>query len=174
MSIQGRKGQAVVSALFVLLILFIDQCLKFLVRTNFLVGDSIPIISNILHITFVRNTGAAFGLFKNATVIFAMISVIAAVFILLLLIQIVKRGEFFKKPMFNYSLVLILSGAIGNLIDRVRFGYVIDFIDFRVWPVFNIADSSITIGTVFLILSFMRQKPLHPSLNLHPDLQNHP
>ncbi|MBU1932930.1 MAG: signal peptidase II [Candidatus Omnitrophica bacterium] len=159
MSIQGRKSQAVASALFILLILSIDQGLKYLVRQNLSVGESIPIISNALHITFVSNTGAAFGLFKNATHVFAVISIVAVVFIATLLIKTIQRAEFFRKPMLNFSLILILSGAIGNLLDRLLFSYVIDFIDVRVWPVFNVADSSITIGTVLLILSFIRQKP---------------
>ncbi|MBU4149810.1 MAG: signal peptidase II [Candidatus Omnitrophica bacterium] len=159
MPIQGRKSQAVASALFVLLILFIDQYLKYMVRQNLLAGESVPIISNILHITFVTNTGAAFGLFKNATPVFVVISVVAVAFVAMLLIKIIQQGGFFKRPMFNFSLILILSGAIGNLIDRLFFGYVIDFIDVRIWPVFNIADSSITVGTLLLILSFMRHKP---------------
>ncbi|MBU1887876.1 MAG: signal peptidase II, partial [Candidatus Omnitrophica bacterium] len=124
MPIRGRKSQAVASALFVLLILFIDQYLKYLVRQNMLAGESVPVISNILHITFVTNTGAAFGLFKNATPVFAVISVVAVVFISMLLIKIIQQGGFFKRPMFNFSLILILSGAMGNLIDRVFFGYV--------------------------------------------------
>jgi len=159
MPIRGRKSQAVASALFVLLILFIDQYLKYMVRQNLLAGESVPIISNILHITFVTNTGAAFGLFKNATPVFVVISVVAVAFVAMLLIKIIQQGGFFKRPMFNFSLILILSGAIGNLIDRLFFGYVIDFIDVRIWPVFNIADSSITVGTLLLILSFMRHKP---------------
>jgi signal peptidase II len=59
-----------------------------------------------------------------------------------------------SKPFFNFGLILIVSGALGNLIDRLRFGYVIDFIDVRIWPVFNIADSAITIGTLLLFISF--------------------
>lgn len=158
MPVQGRKSQAVIPALSVIVILFIDQCLKYLVRQNLAVGQSIPIIKDILHVTFVSNTGAAFGLFKKATVLFAVISVVAAGFILTLLVNIIRRGDFFKRPMFNFGLILIFSGAFGNLIDRVLFFYVIDFIDFRIWPVFNIADSSITIGTFLLMLSFLPHK----------------
>lgn len=160
MPVQGRKSQAVILSLSVLLILFVDQYLKYLVRQNFSIGHSMPIINNVLHITFVSNTGAAFGLFKKATPIFSIISIVAVVFISMLLIEAIQKREFFKRPMLNASLVLILAGAFGNLIDRVLIGYVVDFIDVRIWPVFNIADSAITIGTILLMLSFMRQKPL--------------
>jgi signal peptidase II len=85
--------------------------------------------------------------------------VVAVCFISTLLVNTIRRGDFFKKPMLNLGLMLILSGAIGNLIDRVLFLYVIDFIDFRIWPVFNIADSSITIGAFLLVMSFLSNKP---------------
>jgi len=104
----------------------------------------------------VKNTGAAFGLFKNSTFFFILVSVAAVVVIGGILVRSVRLGEFLKRKLFNFSLVLIISGAMGNLIDRARFMYVIDFIDFRIWPVFNVADSSITIGTALLIFYFAR------------------
>jgi signal peptidase II len=159
MPVQGRKSQVAVLSLSVIAIIFLDQCLKYLVRQNLAVGQSIPVIKNILHITFVSNTGAAFGLFKKAALFFALISVVAVCFVLILLAKTIRRGELFKNLMLNFGLILVLSGAIGNLIDRALFLHVIDFIDFRIWPVFNIADSSITIGACLLIMSFLRNKP---------------
>jgi len=135
------------------LILGIDQWSKALIQLNLLVGDSIPIIRNVLHITFVTNTGAAFGFFKDSTWVFIAISLVAILAISILIFRAIKRQEFLSNPLFNFGLILIISGAIGNLVDRLRFTYVIDFIDFRIWPVFNVADSSITIGTLLLILS---------------------
>jgi len=140
-------------------ILFLDQYSKFLVSSKLATGESIPVIKSIFHITFVKNTGAAFGLFKNGTVIFILISVAAVVVIAGFILRSIRRGDFSLRPLFNSGLVLIVSGAMGNLIDRLRVGYVIDFIDVRIWPVFNIADTSITIGTIFLVISFILTGP---------------
>ncbi|MBU4342780.1 MAG: signal peptidase II [Candidatus Omnitrophica bacterium] len=158
MPIQRRKKQALISFVSIFAILVLDQSLKSLVRLKLAVGESIPLINNIFHITYVSNTGAAFGLFKNSAVIFIIISVVAIVFIAGLILRSIKRAEFMADPIFDSGLILIISGAIGNLIDRLKFGYVIDFIDVRIWPVFNIADTSITIGTLLLILSYVCQK----------------
>ena len=158
MPIQRRKQQALISFVSIFAILVVDQSLKSLVRLKLAVGESIPLINNIFHITYVTNTGAAFGFFKNSAIIFIIISVVAIVFIAGLILKSIKRAEFMADPIFDSGLILIISGAIANLIDRLRFGYVIDFIDVRIWPVFNIADTSITIGTLLLILSYMGQK----------------
>ena len=136
------------------MILFLDQFSKALVISNLKTGESIPLIKNILHVTFVKNTGAAFGLFKNGTIVFILISLAAVIFISTLIVKSIKKGNFFSRPLFNTGLIFIVSGAIGNLADRLRLGYVIDFIDVRIWPVFNIADTFITIGTLLIIISF--------------------
>ncbi len=155
MPVKRRKRQAVAAAFSILLILFLDQYSKTLVCSKLTIGESIPIIRDILHLTYVKNTGAAFGLFKDNNIIFILISLVAVLFILSLIVKSISKGEISSKLLFNSGLILILSGAIGNLIDRVKFGYVIDFIDVRIWPVFNIADSSITIGTALLLVSFL-------------------
>lgn len=149
-----KRINNIVSILSLFLILLIDRVSKSVISSRLSVGESIPIIKNILHITFVKNTGAAFGLFKNSTYFFIAVSVIAVIMIGAVLIKAAKKGIFSEKFLFHYSLILIMAGALGNLIDRISLRYVIDFIDFRIWPVFNIADSSITIGTALLILSF--------------------
>ncbi|MFC1620794.1 signal peptidase II [Candidatus Omnitrophota bacterium] len=153
MPVKRRERQTVISAFFILVILVIDQISKTLVVANLTIGQSIPIINNILHVTFVKNTGAAFGLFKNSTPVFIAISIIAVTFIAWLILGSIKKANFFSNKAFDIGLILILSGALGNLIDRLKGGYVIDFIDFRIWPVFNIADTSITLGTALLIIS---------------------
>ncbi len=155
MPIQRRKKQALIYILSIIALLAIDQYSKFIVASKLSVGQSIPIIENILHITFITNTGAAFGLFKNSTLLFITISVMVVGFISILLLKSLKKEDFLSKGVFNSSLILIISGALGNLIDRLKFTYVIDFIDVRIWPVFNIADISITIGTFLLILTFL-------------------
>ncbi len=153
MPVKRRERQIAISAVFIFAILVIDQISKTLIVANLAIGQSIPIIRNVLHITFVKNTGAAFGLFKNSTPIFIAISIIAVVFITGLILSSIKKANFFSNKTFDIGLILILSGALGNLIDRLKCGYVIDFIDVRIWPVFNIADTSITIGTALLLIT---------------------
>ena len=112
---------------------------------NYSLGDSVPIIKNILHFTYVHNYGAGFSLFQNQTLLFIVFAVLVIAAIL----------YYYNKITKNYVLIgaaLILSGAVGNLVDRLIFGYVIDFIDFRIWPMFNIADSAITIGAVLVMI----------------------
>ena len=128
------------------LIVFLDQLTKFFIKNNFQLNQSTPIIKNILHITYITNTGSAFGLFKglNWFFIFFSIIVISAIFYF-----INKIGN--NEKMMQLSVGLVLGGTIGNLIDRIAYGAVIDFIDFRIWPVFNVADSAVTISVVLLI-----------------------
>ncbi|MCX5688048.1 MAG: signal peptidase II [Candidatus Omnitrophica bacterium] len=158
-----KRISSIVSILSIFLILSIDQVTKVVISSKLYLGQSIPIIKNVLHITFVKNTGAAFGIFKNNVYFFIAISIIAAVIIGFILIKTIRNGEFLDSFIRNFGLILIMSGALGNLIDRVRLMYVIDFIDFRIWPVFNIADSSITVGTALLILSFTKKYQNQPT-----------
>ncbi|KPK98109.1 MAG: hypothetical protein AMJ95_05775 [Omnitrophica WOR_2 bacterium SM23_72] len=131
-------------------ILSLDQLTKFLISKNLSIHESVPVIPRVFHLTLVENRGAAFGILKNQTLLFICTAILAVVLILSSL------RENRQRRLYSFSLSLILSGALGNLIDRLRFGYVVDFLDFRVWPVFNIADSAITIGAVVLGWSILR------------------
>lgn len=122
----------------------------FLIAGIVVIVDQITKAIATTHLTLVRNTGAAFGLFRDQTIIFILISAAAIIFIGFYLIK--------KKTSYYLPLALILGGAVGNLIDRLRFGYVVDFIDLRFWPVFNVADSCITIGAVILFFVIIRGK----------------
>ena len=133
-----------VIALFVVIL---DQFTKFLVKSNFQLGQSIPLIKNIFHMTYVTNTGSAFGLFRNLNFFFVIFSIIVILAIFYYLRQIKEKDK-----LVIFSISLLLGGTIGNLIDRLAYGYVIDFLDFRVWPVFNVADSAVTISIVLLII----------------------
>ena len=125
-------------------IIFFDQLTKFL-AVNFLqLNIPISLIKNFLYLTLVHNRGAAFGILRNQLFLFITISLCVILFIFIHLRN--KKNSF----LLRISLSLILSGSIGNLIDRLRFGYVIDFLDFRFWPVFNLADSALTIGALLL------------------------
>ena len=121
-----------------LLIVILDQFTKFLVKQNFQLNQSIPIIKNILHLTYITNTGSAFGLFKGLNWFFVFFSVIVIIAIFYYLERIVKNEK-----LLQFAVGLLLGGTIGNLIDRVAYGAVIDFIDFRIWPVFNIDRKSV-------------------------------
>ncbi len=127
--------------------------------------DQITKAIAITRLTLVRNTGAAFGLFRDQTVIFILISVIAIISIGFYLIKKRKTKPLvLSENFFLTGLSLILGGAIGNLIDRLRFGYVVDFIDLRFWPVFNVADSCITIGAAILFFAIIRSKDVSRTL----------
>ena len=139
--------------LTVILVLLLDQLSKALILRTLVQGKSLEVIENIFYLTLVHNTGAAFGIFRHQTAFFIIVSILA---ILVITVYIKRRQDtlIFR----DIALALILGGAIGNLVDRLRFGYVVDFFDFRVWPVFNVADSCITVGTFLLIVSLLKRK----------------
>ena len=130
-----------------LFIVFLDQLTKFLVKQNFKLNESMPIIKNIFHLTYVTNSGSAFGLFKGMNVFFMIFAIIVIIAIYKYLNKI-KNNE----KILQIAVGLLLGGTIGNLIDRISYGAVIDFIDFRIWPVFNVADSAVTISITLLIV----------------------
>jgi signal peptidase II len=132
-------------------IVFIDRITKMFFSNNLALHESWPVIRHFLHMTLVHNTGIAFGLFKNAGVVFIIIPAVAIV-LLGYNIYYYKNNEEKLSRLYIVAFSLILGGAIGNLVDRILFGYVIDFIDLQVWPVFNIADSAITIGAVIIAI----------------------
>lgn len=113
-------------------------------------GESIAIIRNVFHVTLVHNTGIAFGFFKDHGLFFIFFSIIIIIFLSIYLYRNIYHNHLPFSDMIAFS--FIIAGAIGNLLDRIMFGYVIDFFDFRIWPVFNIADSAITIGTFILVI----------------------
>lgn len=129
------------------LLLFIaDQLTKALVRFNFVPGESRPIIDGVIHLTYVRNTGAAFGLFQGQTWLLVALTVVLGFF------AFMYRHEFARAtPGVRVAYTLGISGALGNFVDRIWLGWVTDFIDLRVWPVFNVADSAIVVGVGLLI-----------------------
>jgi signal peptidase II len=134
-----------------ILIVISDQITKFLITKYMVLHQSIPLIKNILHLTYIQNTGAGFGILKGSNTILIFTSLIIIGAILFNFKKIIK-----EKPV-HIPIALILGGAIGNLIDRILIGHVIDFMDFRIWPAFNVADSAITIGAVWLIVYFWKK-----------------
>lgn len=141
-----KNKKALFIFLITLFIVLLDKLLKYIISEYMLPSKSIPIIQNILHITYIQNTGAGFGILKGQNIFLIFVSLVIIGIILFYFDRVVK-----EKPI-HIPIALVLGGAIGNLVDRIFLGYVIDFIDFRIWPAFNIADSCITIGALWLIV----------------------
>jgi signal peptidase II len=143
--------------IIVSVILVLDRVTKFLVSKELNLNSSVPLIKGVFYISLIHNRGAAFGFLKNQLPLFIATSLIA----IILIWRALKSNKYSKA--YTIALSLILAGALGNLVDRVLYGYVIDFLDFRVWPVFNVADSAITMGAVILGWSIIFSKDQKPS-----------
>lgn len=134
-----------------LLIIAADQIIKYSLILHLKFGETIA--GSLFDITLVKNTGTAFGLFTNQNVLFVILGII---FVILLSIFFFKFKK--KEFLFKFCFIFILSGALSNLFDRLRLGYVVDYIDLRFWPVFNIADSAITVGAATLVILILIKK----------------
>ena len=139
-------------------VVLIDQFSKFLALLYLSPQTSIPLIPQVLDLTLIRNPGVAFGLFSGyAPVLFTVITV-SLVFLFLIANRSHGTAAHGTSTADRWALSLILGGAIGNWIDRLRFAAVIDFIDFRIWPVFNLADTAITIGVCLYFIRVLLSK----------------
>lgn len=116
---------------------------------KFSLGETLPLVPNIFHLTYVRNPGAAFGFFAHKTTFFIGISLLV-IFLIILGSSLLETRYF----LLRLALALQLGGALGNFSDRLRTGYVVDFLDFRIWPVFNLADVALVLGIVLLFGGF--------------------
>lgn len=136
-----------------IIILVLDQLVKHLVSGSMRLGESIPVIKDVFHITYVLNPGAAFGMLEHQRWIFILVA--AAV--------LLAAGIFYSRLKQESTLLqagagMLLGGAVGNLVDRIQTGLVVDFLDFRVWPVFNIADVAICVGAGILIVDMWQRR----------------
>lgn len=133
-------------------IIALDQWTKHLVMTYMERGQSIPIIPDVFHLTSHRNMGAAFGIMQNKQTFFIVITIAVVVGIIISMIRIGRT-----QPLVSLALSMVLGGAIGNFIDRVSMGQVVDFLDFTLinFPIFNVADMAITIGVAILLLDVL-------------------
>lgn len=148
-SMSGRV-QAAVSFLGILLI---DQLVKYYVEQTMLPGESIPVAAPFFHITFVLNPGAAFGIFRDQQWLFLATAIVFSAAYIAFYRRLRRSGS-----LIHYGSVALAAGAVSNLIDRIRLGNVVDFFDFRIWPVFNIADIAIVLGTVAVLWALFVQK----------------
>ena len=139
----------------IIVFLVLDQLLKYWIRSNMTIGQSIPVISGIFHITYIENPGAAFGILANHRILFLLLTI--AITGVMFYLYLSLRN---KKSLAALSLVLVISGAAGNFIDRFLRGTVTDMFDFQIWPIFNIADICICVGIALLcyVLIFKGEK----------------
>ena len=134
-------------------VLVIDRILKIFIQGHFYPNESLIVIPKILHITYVLNPGAAFGLLAGKTWIFIVTALLVIIGVIFAYFKIPKTEK-----MLRLTLGMIGGGALGNLYDRVVIGKVVDYLDFQIWPfVFNFADSMIVIGVGILLLVMYRQ-----------------
>jgi len=143
-----------------LAVLLLDQWTKGIITRAYEVHQSTSVITNLFDITYVRNSGAAFGLFASVDSSVKAIVLNSVAVLVFLVVSAYALRSSHKSIRLQLGFALILGGAVGNLLDRVRFGYVVDFLDFSIsghhWPAFNVADSAICIGVGLLFLDMLR------------------
>jgi signal peptidase II len=149
------RWRNIVFSLIVLLILVADQLSKAWIRTNLPEGYSLFKLG-FFRITHVHNTGAAFGMFQDHSFALIIVAIIGMVAVLVFVFLLYRRFSWLDSMWLRVALGLVLGGTVGNLIDRLRLGYVTDFIDFGFWPAFNIADSAVKVGVIIFAYSLLR------------------
>lgn len=141
------------------LLLTIDQYSKYLAELYLKPIGSVPLIKNIFHLTYARNTGAAFSIFKDKQIFLIIITSIVIVMLIVYLLKIFKSAN----KILNIAFIFIIAGALGNLIDRIRLNYVTDFFDFTLvnFAIFNFADIFVVLGTILFsyLVIFKEAKP---------------
>ena len=147
------KWRNVVFFLAALLVVVVDQLSKMWIRSNLVVGQSLPEMG-FFRLTHVQNTGAAFGLFRDQSFILAIVALVGIIVLIVYALLIYRYFPFLDNLLCKSALGLVLGGTLGNLVDRVRLGYVTDFIDVGIWPSFNIADSAIVVGIGIIVFVY--------------------
>ncbi|MEW6750211.1 MAG: signal peptidase II [Candidatus Latescibacterota bacterium] len=136
--------------------LIVDQVTKLVVMQTMMRNQSISVLGDVFRLTYIHNSGAAFGLNLGSPALHTLVSIVA-----LAALAWLFRTSPAENRVMRVSLCLILGGALGNIVDRLRLSEVVDFLDFGIgtlrWPVFNVADSCVTVGIVLLALSYSRQ-----------------
>ena len=174
--IEDSRKRSIIIYSIIAVIVILDQITKYIVKSSMHLYESINLLGNFLKFTYIENPGMAFGIQFENKFWFTVLSVVAAGIVVFYLLRMTN-----ERFIFRFSLALILGGAIGNLIDRLAFGKVVDFIDVEFiditlpsfkfliisfpgyemtrWPVFNIADSAVTCGMILLTWMVLTQKP---------------
>jgi len=174
--IEDSRKRSIIIYSIIAVIVILDQIAKYIVKSSMHLYESINLLGDFLKFTYIENPGMAFGIQFENKFWFTVLSVVAAGIVVFYLLRMTN-----ERYIFRFSLALILGGAIGNLIDRLAFGKVVDFIDVEFiditlpsfnfwiisfpgydmtrWPVFNIADSAVTCGMILLTWMVLTQKP---------------
>ncbi len=149
-----KKISLVLDIVVIALLIAFDQFTKYLAVVHLEGKESIVIIPKVLELTFLKNSGAAFGILQNQKVFFVMIAIMILVVIAYVLFRIPNEKKYI---IMQVILVMIASGAAGNMIDRIRNDYVVDFISFVIinFPIFNVADIYVTVSTILFIVLFL-------------------
>jgi len=137
------------------IVIGIDRLSKYYIETHMSLGMSIPVIRDFFHITYIINPGAAFGILEYQTGFFIVVSVVMIAAAIWYIPRIPARYRLLR-----FGIGMQAGGAIGNMIDRIRYGGVVDFLDFRIWPVFNVADMAIVggVGCILVTLLYVMRK----------------
>ena len=148
----GKWWRTVVFFLVALAVVIGDQLSKVWIRSNLALGQTLFEVG-FFRIIYISNTGASFGLFPGQSFALTIVTIVGVALILIFVLVIHRWFPPLDNMLSKVALGLVLGGALGNLIDRLNLGYVIDFIDFRVWPAFNIADSAVVVGVIIFAYS---------------------
>jgi len=143
------------SSFGIVLVVILDQLSKRIVENSMNYFQRIDILGKILGFRYVHNRGVAFGMFSGVEGIL-IASISTTIIIGLLIFGVIFKNRLSKIEQFFFG--MIIGGALGNLIDRLRLGYVVDFIELPYWPVFNVADTSIVLGTILLLFLYYRRE----------------
>jgi signal peptidase II len=147
-----KKAAGSILAIFAVAVLAaIDQLTKFIVTENFSLYDSKPLIKGVFSLTYIRNEGIAWGMFQGGRIVFLIITLIVLIACVFVYHKISQERKLLPV---SVCLVFVAAGSIGNMIDRIRLGYVVDFFDFELinFPVFNVADIYVTVSMIVLII----------------------
>lgn len=156
------KKNIIIFVLGAAAIVVLDQITKAAIVKNFILHEARPVIEGFFNLVYVMNPGAAFGFLAGASETFRYLFFIGiTVLVIVLIIYYIAESKS-QNMLFIISMTLIFAGAVGNLIDRIRYGAVVDFLDFYIrtwhWPAFNVADSSISLGAVLMIWGMITQR----------------
>ena len=153
------KKNSILACISILLLIGLDQIVKFLITSHMALYDTIPVIKQVFHITYIQNKGAAWGSLQGKRYFLLAITILVLAFLVYFYVRMLKLNRY--KDL-RILFIFVFSGAVGNMIDRIRLGYVIDMFDFRLinFPVFNVADIYVTVSVVcfaVLILFYYKE-----------------
>ncbi len=145
------KKNSILAIVSVFLLIGLDQLVKFLITSHMALYDTIPVIKNIFHITYIQNRGAAWGSLQGKRIFLLVVTLLVLAFLVYFYIKMLRLNKY--KDL-RILFIFIFSGAVGNMIDRIRLGYVIDMFDFRLinFPIFNVADIYVTCSMIILLI----------------------